>query len=73
MKGRITTIKRVKGFGFIKGEDGTDRFFHANSCVDQTFNALQEGLVVEFEPYEEEGRGPSGGPGARARSVRVVR
>lgn len=65
MKGRITTIKRNKGFGFIRDEAGTDRFFHANS-VETPFEQLQEGLDVTFEPYDEEGRGQ------RARRVRVA-
>lgn len=65
MKGRITTIKRGKGFGFIRDETGTDRFFHANSC-DTPFDQLQEGLDVTFEAFEESGRGQ------RARRVRVA-
>ncbi len=64
MKGRITTIKRSKGFGFIRDEAGVDRFFHANAC-ETPFDQVQEGLDVTFEPYDEPGRGQ------RARRVKV--
>jgi cold shock CspA family protein len=77
MRGTITTIKRGKpdqkfakgcgsGFGFIKDEDGEDRFFAHNSVDGGNFDDLKEGLAVEFEPYEMDGRG------LRARSVTVV-
>lgn len=65
MKGRITTIKRAKGFGFIRDESGVDRFFHANAC-ETPFEQVQEGLDVTFEPYNEPGRGD------RARKVQVT-
>lgn len=82
MKGTITAIKPKVvtvndghevfkgGFGFIRGEDGTDRFFHANGVAGaKTFDQLVEGLAVEFEPYSQPG---SGGNSQRARSVRVL-
>lgn len=65
MKGTITAIKRTKGFGFIRGEDGVDRFFHANGCA-YPFDSLQEGQKVTFEPYEQSGGKDNG---KRARSV----
>ncbi len=65
LTGRITTIKRAKGFGFIKDAAGVDRFFHANAC-ETPFDQLQEGLDVEFETYTEPGRGE------RARKVKVT-
>lgn len=66
MKGKIKAIKRDKGYGFVTGEDGLDRFFHANHLEDVTFDVLQEGHVVEFEPYEEDKKG------SRARRIQVV-
>jgi cold shock CspA family protein len=68
VKGRITAIKRAKFFGFIRDEQGVDRFFHANAC-DTLFDQLQEGLDVTFEPYDEPGRGTKG---HRARRVKVT-
>ena len=42
--------KTDKGFGFISA-DGLDKdlFFHSNSLVGVTFDALQEGERVTFE------------------------
>lgn len=51
MKGKVTRYLKEKSFGFIKGEDGNDYFFHKNS-----FNPKLEdkdifsGLPVSFEP-----------------------
>ena len=79
MNGRITTIQRKKGYGFIQGADGVDRFFHINGQLpgDTPFDQLQETLTVEFEPYEEtvhpvtkEPLAP--GKGLRARRVRAT-
>lgn len=72
MKGRITTIKRAKGFGFIQGEDGVDRFFHVNS-VDTPFEQLQEGIDVTFEPYEESVHPKTKEPIAAGKGLRARR
>jgi CspA family cold shock protein len=53
-----------KGFGFIRGDKG-DIFFHHSAVEGITFEALQEGQVVEYE----EGDGPKG---PRAEKVKVV-
>ena len=77
MRGTITTIKRGKpgetftkgcgsGYGFIRDEDGHDRFFAHNSVDGANFDELKEGLAVEFEAFEMDGRG------LRARGVKVV-
>lgn len=66
MRGTIKAIKKDKGFGFIKVEGEPDRFFHANHLEGVAFDQLQEGNVVEFEAYVEEGKGE------RARRVTVV-
>lgn len=81
MTGRITAIKRSRidpttnrpkggGYGFIEAGDGVSRFFHVNGVEGgpDVFDALKEGQAVEFEPYEESGRGD--GKSARARAVR---
>lgn len=56
MHGTITAIRVAKRFGFIRGDDGIDRFFHHGSLDRQrntlTFSDLEEGMRVEFEPYE---------------------
>lgn len=56
-----------RGFGFIKGADGTDYFFHKSGLQQTTmdFYDLQIGHKVTFTPAEGD-RGP------RAVEVRVV-
>lgn len=66
MKGVIKALKKDSGYGFLRDEIGQDRFFHANHVEETTFQQLQEGLAVEFEPYEEPGKG------LRAREVRII-
>lgn len=77
MRGYVTTVKRKKtdtviakgcgsGFGFIKDENGKDRFFGHSEVIGVPFDQLQENTPVEFEPFELEGRG------LRARQVRVL-
>lgn len=55
----VGTIRRVdaRGFGFIRGTDGKDRFFHATSCSNSPFDDLEEGQKVEFVDSYDEARG----------------
>jgi len=77
MKGRIIAVKKAKpgariergcgaGFGFIKDENGVERFFHFNN-TDIPVEELKEGIDVIFEPYTEPHKEP--GKGERARAV----
>ncbi len=74
MQGTIKVIKRSAapgqkqkgtGFGFVVDPSGQDRFFSHSSVDGTPFDALREGDVVEFEPYEEP-------KGLRARHVRLI-
>jgi len=56
MKGKITRLVADKGFGFIKGEDGTEYFFHRSAVKNAKFEELDENADVEFE----DGTGPKG-------------
>jgi cold shock protein len=47
-KGTIRKVTDI-GFGFIKGEDGKDLFFHRNEVVGVEFFHLRIGQEVEFE------------------------
>lgn len=67
MTGKVKAKKADKGYAFVTGEDGIDRFFHANHLDGVTFEELQEGDTVTFEPYTEEKKGE------RARRVQVVK
>jgi len=46
MKGKVKWYNRMKGFGFITGEDNKDYFVHSSEIE----GILEEGDDVEFEP-----------------------
>lgn len=55
MTGVITAVirksaERRGGFGFLRDEEGKDRFFHANNLRGITFDKVEEGQAVEFKP-----------------------
>jgi len=56
------TIRRLmdRGYGFIKGEEEGDLFFHRNDIEGVEFASLSEGQGVEFE----KGQGRDGRPQA---------
>ena len=45
------TIRQLmdRGYGFIKGEEGKDLFFHRNEIDGVEFSSLRAGQEVEFE------------------------
>ena len=49
------TIRRLmeRGYGFIKGEDETDLFFHSNDLEGVEFASLREAQEVEFEKGQD--------------------
>jgi CspA family cold shock protein len=58
MLGKIRRIMD-RGYGFIRGDDGKDYFFHRSSVEGTTFEALSEGQSVEFDvEADRRGRGP---------------
>lgn len=60
MKGKIVRIIADKGFGFIRGEDGIERFFH-RSGVQQTSRPMEDlrvGETVQFTPLDDAPKGP---------------
>ena len=56
--GRIKTIRFGEGYGFLTGNDGTDRFFHCAQVFQIDFDLLRAGQVVTFDEAEDRGRGP---------------
>jgi CspA family cold shock protein len=64
-KGRIKKMVRDRGFGFIRGDDGKEVFFHRSGLNAGDYDVLNEGDVVEYVVQE----GPRG---ARAENVRAV-
>ena len=65
VKGRIKKLVRDRGFGFVRGDDGKEVFFHRSGLGPTDYDALSEGDVVEYVVQE----GPRG---ARAENVRAV-
>jgi CspA family cold shock protein len=62
-KGKIKKMVRDRGFGFIRGEDGKEVFFHRSGLNPGDYDGLNEGDFVEYVIQE----GPRG---ARAEHVR---
>jgi CspA family cold shock protein len=65
VRGRIKKMVRDRGFGFIRGDDGKEVFFHRSGLNSGDYDGLNEGDVVEYVIQE----GPRG---ARAENVRAV-
>jgi CspA family cold shock protein len=64
-RGRIKKMVRDRGFGFIRGEDGKEVFFHRSGMAGSDYDNVAEGDTVEYVIQE----GPRG---ARAEHVRTV-
>lgn len=47
--GKIKSLVKDRGFGFIQGEGGADIFFHHTSIVGGNLDSLTEGQEVEFD------------------------
>jgi len=56
MQGTIVRIMTDKGFGFIRGEDNIDYFFHRSALKNVSLEMLQIGQEVTFEEVD----GPKG-------------
>jgi CspA family cold shock protein len=65
VRGRIKKLVRDRGFGFVRGDDGKEVFFHRSGLGATDYDSLSEGDVVEYVVQE----GPRG---ARAENVRAV-
>jgi cold shock protein len=64
-QGTIRKLMVDRGFGFIKGDQGDDLFFHRSEVQGVAFEELQEGQKVEYQIGQ-------GKKGPCATSVRVV-
>ena len=65
VKGRIKKLVRDRGFGFVRGDDGKEVFFHRSGLGANDYDSLSEGDIVEYV-VQEGPRGP------RAENVRAV-
>lgn len=64
-RGKIKKMVRDRGFGFIRGDDGKEVFFHRSGLNAADYDSLSEGDTVEYVVQE----GPRG---ARAENVRAA-
>lgn len=49
MTGTVKRVVRDRGFGFVRGEDGNERFFHRSGmAAGVDFDNLREGQRVTF-------------------------
>ena len=64
-RGKIKKMVRDRGFGFIRGEDGKEVFFHRSGMNGSEYDSMEEGQTVEYVIQE----GPRG---ARAEYVKAV-
>jgi CspA family cold shock protein len=58
MTGTIKTLRADKGFGFIRGTDGKEVFFHSSAIYGEGIDNLREGDGVEFDVEEAGPKGP---------------
>jgi CspA family cold shock protein len=65
VQGKIKKLVRERGFGFVRGDDGKEVFFHRSGLGSTDYDALCEGDTVEYVVQE----GPRG---ARAENVRAI-
>ena len=66
MKGKIKSLIRFRGFGFISAENGEQVFFHRSALEGKDLDFLEEGTDVEFKLE----RGPKG---LRAVNIRIIK
>ena len=67
--GKIKTMMRDRGFGFIQTDGGSeDVFFHTSSLEPGGYDALKEGDTVEFDLQPD----PRNASRKRAANLRVT-
>jgi CspA family cold shock protein len=65
-QGTVKWFNSLKGFGFIKQENGEDVFVHANAILGEGRKSLEENDKVEFSVTQ-------GAKGLQASDVKVIK
>jgi CspA family cold shock protein len=65
VRGRVKKLVPERGFGFVRGDDGKEVFFHRSGLGPNEYDSLSEGDLVEYV-VQEGPRGP------RAENVKMV-
>jgi CspA family cold shock protein len=65
VRGKVKKLVPERGFGFVRGEDGKEVFFHRSGLGANDYDSLSEGDTVEYV-VQEGPRGP------RAENVRTI-
>lgn len=63
--GQIKKIIFDRGYGFVRGDDGNEVFFHRTETTSVDFDSLREGDSVTFDVVDN-GKGP------RARNLKLA-
>lgn len=61
MNGHVVRVVADKGFGFIRGEDNIEYFFHRSVVEDNGWDAVQQGTRVTFTIEKNPVKGPRAG------------
>jgi cold shock CspA family protein len=67
MVGRVKSVQRGQGIGYIRDDNGRDFFFHKADVLDRGYNDLEVGTTVKFDIIED------AVSGARAEHIKIVR
>lgn len=57
MQGIVKRVNHEKGFGFIKGDNGIEYFFHKSVLKNTKIGGMQPDMSVTFDDEDTE-RGP---------------
>ncbi len=66
LNGNVKSFNKIKGYGFINGDDGNEYFFHFSSLNMSGFKTVNVNDKVSFDPQ-------TGEKGKRAINIDVVK
>jgi cold shock CspA family protein len=53
MVGRVKSVLRGQGTGYIRDDTGRDLFFHKGDVLNKGYNDLEVGVTVRFEIIDD--------------------